>query len=149
MKIGTHTVFGALALRAAAAMKGQRRRGSRFVHEQALIERWLAALEAGTREHWALGHEIAQCGRLIKGYGSTNERGKANLLHVIDQLAPVRGDCSAQQRAEAIRAARIAALADDAGKALDQTLVAHGAAPRPLREQPIRWFRRRPEMPAA
>ena len=149
MKIGTHTVFGALALRVVAGMKGQRRRGSRFVHEQALIERWLAALEAGTREHWALGHEIAQCGRLIKGYGSTNERGKTNLLHVIDQLAPVRGDCSAQQRAEAIRAARIAALADDAGKALDQTLVAHGAAPRPLREQPIRWFRRRPEMPAA
>jgi indolepyruvate ferredoxin oxidoreductase beta subunit len=158
MKIGTHTVLGALALRIAAAMKGQRRRGSRFALEQALIERWLAALEAGTRERWTLGNEIALCGRLIKGYGSTNERGKANLLHVIDQLAPARGGRSAPERegpnvaperADAIRAARIAALADDAGKALDQALVAHGAAPRPPREQPIRFYRRRPEMPAA
>jgi indolepyruvate ferredoxin oxidoreductase beta subunit len=148
MKIGTHTVLGALALRIAAGMKGQRRRGSRFALEQALIERWLAALEAGTREHWSLGHEIAQCGRLIKGYGSTNERAKHNLLHVIDELAPATAGRNALQRAEAIRAARIAALADDAGKALDQTLVAHGAAPRPLREQPVRWYRRRPEMPA-
>jgi hypothetical protein len=53
----------------------------------ALIERWLAAVERGTREHWALGHELALCGRLIKGYGSTNERGKANLLHMIEHLA--------------------------------------------------------------
>jgi hypothetical protein len=35
----------------------------------------------------ALGHEIALCGRLIKGYGATNERGKDNLLHVLDHLA--------------------------------------------------------------
>jgi indolepyruvate ferredoxin oxidoreductase beta subunit len=147
MKIGTHTVRGALALRVVASLKGQRRRGSRFAHEQALIDRWLAAIEAGAREDAALGLEIAMCGRLIKGYGSTNERGKANLLHVIDQLAPARDGHTPAQRAQAIRAARTAALADDAGTALDQALVAHGAAPRPLREQPIRWHRRRPDLP--
>lgn len=149
MKIGTHTVRGALALRFVAALKGQRRRGSRFALEQALIERWLAAVEAGAREDATLGLQIAMCGRLIKGYGSTNERGKANLLHVIEQLAPARDGRSPTQRAEAIRAAREAALADDAGTALDRTLVAHGAAPRPVREQPIRWHRRRPDMPVA
>lgn len=147
MKIGTHTVGGALALRFVASLKGQRRRGSRFVHEQALIERWLAAIEAGAREDAALGLELAMCGRLIKGYGSTNDRGKANLLHVIEQLAPPRDGRTPAQRAQAIRAARTAALADDAGTALDQALAAHGAAPRPLREQPIRWHRRRPDMP--
>lgn len=157
LKIGSHTVAGALALRLVASLKGRRRRGSRFAQEQALIERWLAAVEAGAREDAALGLEIAMCGRLIKGYGSTNERGKANLLHVIEQLAPAASGRSAAQRegattgapgrAEAIRAARSAALADDAGIALDRTLVAHGAAPRPLREQPIRWHRRRPDMP--
>lgn len=146
MKIGTHTVRGALALRFVASLKGQRRRGSRFALEQTLIERWLAAIEAGAREDAALGLEIAMCGRLIKGYGSTNERGKANLLHVIEQLAPAREGRAPAQRAQAIRAAREAALADDAGTALDRTLVAHGAAPRPLREQPIRWHRRRPDM---
>ena len=141
LKIGTHTLAGTLALRLAAALKGQRRRGSRFAQEQALIERWLAAVEAGAREHWALGHELAQCGRLIKGYGSTNERGKANLLHIVDQLA--RAPRPADERAGAVRAARAAALADEAGQQLDQVLVAHGAAKRTPREQPIRFVRQR------
>jgi indolepyruvate ferredoxin oxidoreductase, beta subunit len=146
LKVGAHTVSGALALRGVAALKAQRRRGSRFALEQALIERWLAAIEAGTREHWALGHELALCGRLIKGYGSTNERGKENLLHIIDHLAA--GSQPAAERAQAVRAAREAALADDAGRALDQALQAHGAPPRPVREQTIRWHKRRPA-PAA
>lgn len=142
LKVGTHTLSGTLALRMVAALKGQRRRGSRFAIEQSLIERWLAAVEAGAREDWVLGHELAQCGRLIKGYGSTNERGKANLLHIVDQLA--RASQPAAERAGAVRAAREAALADEAGQQLDRVLVAHGAAARPLREQPIRFVRRRP-----
>ncbi|MCW5611377.1 MAG: indolepyruvate oxidoreductase subunit beta family protein [Rubrivivax sp.] len=142
LKVGAHGVFGALALRFVAALKGQRRRGSRFALEQSLIERWLAAVERGTREHWGLGHELAQCGRLVKGYGSTNERGKDNLLHIVDHLAA--GPQPAAERAAAVRAAREAALADDAGRALDATLVAFGAPKRPPREQVVRWFKRRP-----
>jgi len=142
LKVGTHTVVGALALRSLAALKGQRRRGSRYAVEQALIERWLAALERGARSHWALGHELALCGRLIKGYGSTNERGKHNLLHVVDHLAA--GERDAAQRADAVRAARLAALADEGGTALDRTLIAHGAPARPVRAQPLRFYKRRP-----
>ncbi|MCI1192197.1 indolepyruvate oxidoreductase subunit beta family protein [Calidifontimicrobium sp. SYSU G02091] len=143
LKVGTHTVLGALALRTVAALKGQRRRGSRFALEQSLIERWLAAVEHGAREHAALGHELAQCGRLIKGYGSTNERGKENLLHIVDHLAtrPV----PPAERAAAVRAAREAALADEGGRALDRALVAHGAPPRPPKPQPVRFYRRRPQ----
>ena len=142
LKLGTHTLAGTLALRFVAGLKGQRRRGSRFGQEQALIERWLAAVERGTREHEALGHELAACGRLIKGYGSTNERGKENLLHLIDHLAV--GAAPPEARAAAVRAAREAALADDAGRAFDQTMQAHGAPPRDVRAQTIRWFKRRP-----
>ena len=47
LKVGTHTVLGTLALRFVAALKGQRRRGSRFALEQALIERWLDAVALG------------------------------------------------------------------------------------------------------
>lgn len=148
LRVGTHTVSGALALRFVGALKGQRRRGSRFAVEQALIERWLAAVEQGTREHWALGHELALCGRLIKGYGSTNDRGKHHLLHIIDHLALAAHLPDPAARAEAVRAARTAALADDAGKAFDQALVANGAPARPLAAQPIRWHRRAPGMPA-
>ena len=136
LKIGTHTVAGTLALRALASLKGWRRRGSRFALEQRLIEQWLAAVERGTRVSPALGLELARCGRLVKGYGSTNERGKANLLHITAHLS--------QGPANAVRAAREAALADDAGRRLDETLSAHGAPRRAPREQPIRWFKRRP-----
>ena len=107
-----------------------------------MIERWLAAVEQGARNQWRLGHEIALCGRLVKGYGSTNDRGKDNLLHVLDHLA-VGGQWGSQARAEAIRAARLAALADDAGKELDKTLVKHGAAPLPVKAQPIMWVKKR------
>jgi indolepyruvate ferredoxin oxidoreductase beta subunit len=88
LKIGTHTITGALALRMVAGLKGWRRRGSRFAQEQALIERWLSAVAAGAERDPALGLELARCGRLIKGYGSTNERGKATLLHVVNHLQP-------------------------------------------------------------
>jgi indolepyruvate ferredoxin oxidoreductase beta subunit len=142
LKVGTHGVRGVLALRALAALKGQRRRGSRFALEQALIERWLAAVIRGTREHWALGHELALCGRLIKGYGSTNERGKLALLHIVEHLAFAARP--AQDRAQAVQRARLAALADDAGLAFDRALHADGAPPRPPREHTIRWFKRRP-----
>ena len=55
-----------------------------------MIERWLTGVLDGTRRHWALGHEIAQCGRLIKGYGATNERGKEYLEMLNRGLAEMR-----------------------------------------------------------
>jgi indolepyruvate ferredoxin oxidoreductase beta subunit len=141
LRVGGHTVAGALALRLLAGARSLRRRGARWRVEQALIERWLGAVERGARAHPALGFELAACGRLVKGYGATNERGKATLLHVIDQLATAHTDPPA--RAAAIRAARDAALADASGAALDRTLAAHGAPPRPPIERPIRLVRRR------
>ena len=139
LEIGTHSVTGMLGLRALAALKWLRVRGSRYANEQAMIGKWLAGVIEGSRRDWQLGHEIALCGRLIKGYGATNERGKDNLLHVLDHLA--RGPAPAAA-AQAIAAAREAALADDAGKALDAALLQHGAPARPVKAQPIRWMRR-------
>ena len=139
LKIGTHSVTGMLALRLLAAMRWLRPHGSRYALEQKMIEEWLQGVVQGTQRLWDLGHEVAQCGRLIKGYGSTNERGKENLLHVLRHLA--RGGLS-QQAAEAVRAARNAALADDAGRALDTALEQHGAPARPLKAVPVRWVRK-------
>ena len=144
LKLATSSLTGLLALRALAALKRWRHLGARFQDEQALIERWLAAVERGAREHPALGRELAECGRLIKGYGATSDRGKENLLHVVDHLAQVAVFATAEERAAAIAAARTAALADEAGTALDQTLVRLGAPPRAVKEQPIRWVRQRP-----
>ncbi len=141
LKVGTHTAFGMVALRTLAGFKWLRVRGSRFAFEQQMIGRWLEGVLAGSRRGWALGHEVALCGRLIKGYGATNERGKENLLHVLEHLA-VLPDAAAATKA--IADARAAALADDAGKALDATLVRHGAPAREPKAQPIRFVRKKP-----
>ena len=138
VKIRTHSVFGMVALRLLAALKWLRVRGSRYAHEQAMMAGWLNGVIEGSRRDWKLGHEIALCGRLIKGYGSTNERGKENLLHVLDHLAL---GPSATAAAQAVAAARNAALADEAGQALDAVLLQHGAPARPVKAQPIRWMR--------
>lgn len=139
LKIATHSVAGMAALRTLAGLKRLRVHGSRYAAEQAMIDRWVDGVLHGTCRDWQLGHEVALCGRLIKGYGATNERGKENLLHVLDHL--VHGP-SATASAQAIAEARTAALADDAGSALDRTLVAHGAPARPVKAQPIRFVRR-------
>ena len=74
---------------------------------------------------WRLGHEIVLCGRLIKGYGGTHQRGRDNLLHILDQLAERTAFGNASERAQAIAQARGAALADEGGQALDATLKPH------------------------
>ena len=147
LKVGSHSVTGMLSLRVLASLRGLRKSGSRFAEEQALIERWLkAVLDGAAQGSWQLAHEVALCGRLIKGYGSTNERGKRNLLHVIDHLVPAeRGsERSPLERAQAVAAAREAALQDEGGQALDAALLRHGAPPRPVVAQPIRWMKRPP-----
>ena len=148
IKLPVHAVTGLAMLRLIGSLKRARRHGSRFSTEQAMIERWLAAVDRGLREDWQLGHEIALCGRLVKGYGATNERGKASLLHVIDHLA-VAPSLGVDARTTAIRAAREAALADDAGKALDVALRNHGAPPRPVKAQPLRFVRPQPSRKVA
>jgi indolepyruvate ferredoxin oxidoreductase, beta subunit len=142
LKVRTDGVVGMLALRALAGMKSLRPHGSRYAQEQALIEAWLKGVTLGTRAHWPLGHELAQCGRLIKGYGSTNERGKANLLHILEHLAIKIDFPSLEDRTTAIAQARKAALADEAGTALDAALVQHGAPARAIKAQAIRWMRK-------
>ena len=144
LRLGTHTVTGTLALRALGAMRRLRPWGSRYREEQALIDEWLAAVVSGCGEDWVLGHELALCGRLVKGYGGTHARGQRNLLHIVRHLASPQPGRSAAERARAVRDAREAALADEAGAALDRTLQAHGAPPRPVPEQVVRFYRRRP-----
>ncbi|MEO8345239.1 MAG: indolepyruvate oxidoreductase subunit beta family protein [Betaproteobacteria bacterium] len=144
LHLRTDTVTGFLVLRTLAGLRWLRRRGTRYAQEQALIERWLGAIESAAISDWQCAFEIALCGRLIKGYGATNERGKRNLAHIVDHLATQVVFATSSARAAAIRQAREAALEDEGGKALDHALTAHGAPPRPVVAQPIRWSKRRP-----
>ena len=141
IKLASHTVSGALLLRLLATCKYIRPFSSRYAEEQSLIEEWLKAITAGLAEDWQLGYELALCGRLIKGYGETNHRGRDNLLHVIRHVANDERT-TATARAAAIRRAREAALTDEAGTQLDRLLKDLGAPARPIKVQPIRWMKR-------
>lgn len=140
VKLASHTVLGMLVLRCLAATRYVRPFSSRYAEEQQLIDEWLAAVTDSTAQDWQLGYELSLCGRLIKGYGDTHDRGRENLLHILRHL--VRSTGTTAQRAEAVRRAREAALSDEAGSGLDRVLAEFGAPPRPVKVQPIHWVRR-------
>jgi len=139
LKIGSHTITGMLALRFMARLKLLRPWGSRHAQEQRDIGQWLQALTTACAQNPLLALEVARCGQLIKGYGSTNERGKHNLQHILTNvLAQAQAPA---EKAQAMARIRQAALQDEGGKALDQVLVQHGAPARPIAAQPIRWMK--------
>jgi indolepyruvate ferredoxin oxidoreductase, beta subunit len=146
LNVGLHvnsgSVTGFVMLRLLAALRPLRRRGARYAEEQALVERWLGAIAAAPTPELAL--EIALCGRLIKGYGDTNRRAKANFLRIFDTLVNGSSVGDVQARAQAIRAAREGALADPEGRGLEATLATHGIAPLPPQPKIVQ-FMRRPE----
>ena len=142
IRVPSHTVWGLLVLRGLAVMRVLRPWSSRYAEQQSLIETWLQAVISATQRSPALGLEVAQCARLVKGYGVTHDRGRSNLLHILKQL---RADTSDQQAVlamtEKISAWREAALKDEAGCELDRSLLQHGATARPVPEQPILWHK--------
>jgi indolepyruvate ferredoxin oxidoreductase, beta subunit len=122
MHIKTSGVLGYLLVRSLAWLRPWRPRSYRYGEEQRLIERWLAHVAEAAGRDVALAREIADCARLIKGYGDTHRRGKANFLAIIDALVENPPTADAREQAAAIRKAREAALADPEGQALGKTL---------------------------
>jgi len=136
--------FGHLALRVAASLRRFRPASQRYASEQAVIERWLAAIERVSAVGWDAAYATALCGRLIKGYGDTHARGHANLARILDTLTSdlaLARLSDAGLLATAIDSAREAALADPDGKALDRDIARHGAAPREIVAKPLVFVR--------
>jgi indolepyruvate ferredoxin oxidoreductase beta subunit len=122
MHIKTSGVLGYLLVRSLARLKPWRPHSYRFREEQQLIERWLARVREAAARSQALALEVAQCATLLKGYGETHRRGKANFLAILDALVENPAASNADEQAKAIRKAREAALADPEGKALGGAL---------------------------
>jgi indolepyruvate ferredoxin oxidoreductase beta subunit len=94
---------------------GHFRRGTlRYRLEQQRIERWLDEVYATAGADYDLAVELAECQRLVKGYGDTHERGLRNFSRIFGALATLR---SRERPAEAVRRLRSAALADEDGRA--------------------------------
>ena len=141
IKLARHSVVGLVSLRILAAMRALRPLGSRYATEQSLIEEWLEGIGQACLRSSALALEVARCGQLIKGYGSTNERGKDNLLHILRTVCQPAADKSVDAQAAVVAQIRKAALQDEKGQSFDLALLQHGAPARPVKEQPILWMK--------
>ena len=122
MHLKTSGVFGYLLVRSLAWLKPWRPYSYRYQEEQKLIEHWLTRVRDAAARSIPLALEVAECARLIKGYGETHRRGKANFLAILDALVDNPATSDPAEQARAIRKAREAALADPEGKALGGAL---------------------------
>ena len=122
MHIRTSSLWGYLLVRSLAWLRPWRPMSYRYREEQQLIEGWLGLVADAAKRDAQLALEVAECARLIKGYGETHRRGKANFLAIVDALIQNPATSSPREQAAAIRKAREAALADPEGKALGSAL---------------------------
>jgi len=113
--VRTSTVRGYLLLYFVASLRGMRRRTLRFRTETARIDTWLATVIDLAASDYDLAVAVAECQRLVKGYGDTHARGWRNFEAVMAALPRLKGrtDAAAQ-----VRRLRDAALADEHGHAL-------------------------------
>jgi indolepyruvate ferredoxin oxidoreductase beta subunit len=81
--------------------------------EHAEMEQWLDAIRVAAATDYALALELACCGRLVKGYGNTRERGTRNLRRILAVYHKLES-----LPAQSVRALREAAMADEGGAAL-------------------------------
>lgn len=127
--VQTSSLGGFLLLYTLAGLKRWRRSSLRFQVENRRIEEWLERIAAAAAINPQLAAEVAQCQRLVKGYGDTHERGVRNyetLMDVVHRAGPRLAPAT-------LRELRDAALADEAGKQL-QSLLERLALATPLKE---------------
>ncbi|MCY4363275.1 MAG: indolepyruvate oxidoreductase subunit beta family protein [Gammaproteobacteria bacterium] len=118
-KINTTSVSGFLLLSLVAGLRVMRRSTLRFKRETAAMEQWLATVLDCAAGDYELAVEVAECQRLVKGYGDTHERGQAAFDSIMSTLETLRRQPDAASR---VRELRDAALADEQGETLEATL---------------------------
>ncbi len=129
MAIDTTSITGYLRFLFLAKLRGIRPYGHRYAQEQEQIEAWLSLIVEAARRSSDLALEIAECARLIKGYGDTHARGLANYRGIeakVIRLA-LAGHIPPERAADAVMSARTAALVDPEGESLAKCLAEIGA----------------------
>lgn len=116
--VTTSALGGFLLLYTLAGLKRWRRSSLRYQAENGRIEDWLERVAAAAAVNPQLATEVAQCQRLVKGYGDTHERGLRNYETLMDAVRRA----GARLAPATLRELRDAALADEAGKQLQGAL---------------------------
>jgi len=123
MEVKTTSLSGYLRFWLLAKLRRWRPRSHRFHEEQKAIDAWLGLIARAAPLSTDLALEIAECARLIKGYGDTHKRGSDNYRLIVELILPVlAGSFPVPQGIDAIASARTAALADPEGESLTRCL---------------------------
>jgi indolepyruvate ferredoxin oxidoreductase beta subunit len=124
MEVTTTSVSGYLRVRLLAKLRRFRPRTYRYAEEQREIERWLGLIVEAAPLSSELAIEIADCARLIKGYGDTHKRGTGNYRLIEDHVIrpALSGQLALHKAADAVASARTAALLDPDGESLAKCL---------------------------
>ncbi|MGB3423664.1 DUF6537 domain-containing protein, partial [Castellaniella sp.] len=120
--VKTSSLRGYLLLYVLARWGRWRRTTLRYALETGRIETWLRHLKAAAAVNPLLALEVAKCQTLVKGYSDTHARGLRNyevLMTVLDRDARVMAPAT-------LRDLRDAALADEHGRRLRDSLARHG-----------------------
>jgi indolepyruvate ferredoxin oxidoreductase beta subunit len=120
--VKSHTISGFLMMRALARMRFLRLKSWRYAEEFALTSRWFDAVKSAARVDYRFGVEVAECADLVKGYSQTYRRGVRNFDLIFTRvIEPAIAE--ARTAAEIVHGARLAAVSDPEGDALDKYLV--------------------------
>ncbi len=121
MRLKSTSVTGFTALWLLARLRFWRPRSWRYRDEQAQMDGWLDAVHRAAALDYEFGLEVTELAGLIKGYGSTYRRGRANFETIMSQVVQpaLEADRPARER---LAHARQAALADPDGESLSRAL---------------------------
>lgn len=130
MKLRTTRFSGFIRLRVLAALRRRRRKTLRHAQEEAWIAHWLDRIEAALPAAPEAAVEIAEAAKLVRGYGATLKRGLRNFERIDAAIiAPgLDGAFPPATFADGVMQARLAALKDPEGTALDNMISAFQAA---------------------
>ena len=124
LHIRSTAIWGYLLLRFVANLRFLRPASLGLAEKTKRIERWLSAIQLAADRDYRLAVEIAECGRLIKGYGETRARGYEKFERVFEKLIQpsLEGWLSNDHAAPAIGKGRLAAFADPDGETFEAKL---------------------------
>ncbi len=124
MTVNSTALWGHFVLRLLVSLKPLRTAGYRFKTEQAYIDEWIDDIIKAAALNLSLASEIAECQRLLKGYGETHRHGWDTFSRIMTTLVKpaLSGENEPKGAALTIALAREAALADPSGGALQSAL---------------------------
>lgn len=121
----TTSLSGFLKLHIIAGLRPRRRGTLRYKREHQRIGQWLATVRDLAAVDYDLACELAECPRLVKGYGDTHILGIRNFESLMRAIPALRQKGGAAR----LKNLREAALADETGKKLADALRELGFQP--------------------